>query len=179
MAQTIPVLGIAGRARSGKDTVRNFIIAARGGYGYSFADPIRSMLKGIGVDMTDPYWVERKDEIIPLLGVSPRKLMQTLGTEWGRQLIKQDIWLLMARAALLKRGPGMIIADVRFENEAQWVRDQGGRILHVLRPKTKDVEAHASERPIAVLEVDLQIRNEGSLEDLQHVVRALLSEHQT
>lgn len=169
-----PLIGIAGRARSGKDTVANFIVAAVGGYRYSFADPIRAMLAPLGVDMSDPYWQARKEEPIPALGVSPRRMMQTLGTEWGRQLINPDLWLIMAHQRLLQNGPGMVISDVRFDNEAAWIRKHGGRIIHVIRPDTKAVEAHASEDGIEMQDTDARLFNSGTLEELQLSVRELL-----
>lgn len=169
-----PLIGIAGRARSGKDTVANFIVAAIGGYRYSFADPIRAMLAPLGVDLSDPYWQARKEEPIPALGVSPRRMMQTLGTDWGRQLISPDLWLTMAHQRLLQNGPGMVISDVRFENEAAWIRRHGGRIIHVVRPDAKAVEAHASEDGIEMLDSDAQLFNSGTLEELQLSVRELL-----
>ena len=169
-----PLIGIAGRARSGKDTVANFIVAAIGGYRYSFADPIRAMLAPLGVDMSDPYWQARKEEPIPALGVSPRRMMQTLGTEWGRQLINPDLWLIMAHQRLLQNGPGMVISDVRFDNEAAWIRKHGGRIIHVIRPDTKAVEAHASEDGIEMQDTDARLFNSGTLEELQLSVRELL-----
>ena len=144
MHQT-PVIGLHGRARSGKDTVANFILAYRGGYIYSFADPIRAMLVPLGIDMRDPYWQDRKEEDIPALGASPRRLMQTLGTEWGRELINPELWLILAKQRLINFGPGMIVADVRFENEAAWIRSQGGRIIHIERPDVRTVAAHVSE----------------------------------
>lgn len=173
------LIGISGRARAGKDTVANFILAARGGYRYSFADPIRAMLVPLGIDMSDPYWVEHKEGIIPALGVSPRRLMQTLGTEWGRQLIHPELWLLLAQQRLLSMGPGMIIPDVRFENEAAWVRKHGGRIIHLTRPASDAVEAHVSEAGIEVLDEDLQLVNNGSLADLQSTVRDYFDVSQT
>lgn len=171
----IPLIGIAGRARSGKDTVANFIIAAVGGYRYGFADPIRAMLAaGLGVDMDDPYWRSRKEDTIPALGVSPRRLLQTLGTEWGREVINPDLWVILAHQRLLSSGPGMVLTDVRFENEAAWVRKHGGLIIHVLRSDAKNVEAHTSEAGIGVLDTDAQILNNGTLEELQLSVRELL-----
>ena len=169
-----PLIGIAGRARSGKDTAANFVIAAIGGYRYSFADPIRAMLAPLGVDMNDPYWQARKEDVIPALGVSPRRMMQTLGTEWGRNLINPDLWLVLAHQRLLHNGPGMVISDVRFENEATWIRKYGGRIIHVIRPEAKAVEAHASEDGIEMQDTDARLFNSGTLEELQLSVRELL-----
>lgn len=167
------VIGLHGRARAGKDTVANFILSHRGGYLYSFADPIRAMLVPLGIDMSDPYWQARKEDVIPALGVSPRRLMQTLGTEWGRQIINPDLWLILAKQRLLNFGPGMVIADVRFENEASWVRSQGGRVIHIERPNNVAIEAHASEAGVEFKgeEGDIKIVNGGTLEDLQNTIR--------
>jgi len=139
------------------------------------------MLVPLGIDMNDPYWQARKEQVIPALGVSPRRLMQTLGTEWGRQLINPDLWLILAKQLLLNYGPGMVIADVRFENEAAWVREQGGRVIHIERPDNVTVEAHASEAGIEFKgeEGDIKIVNGGSLEDLQQTIRGIFDVNQT
>lgn len=168
-----PVIGITGRARSGKDTVASFLLAAIGGYQYAFADPIRAMLQPLGIDMRDPYWQKHKEDVIPALGVSPRHLMQTLGTEWGRELIHPEIWLLLAKQRLLRMGPGMIISDVRFDNEAEWIRSIGGRIIHVRRKTATPVNQHVSENGVTLDPTDLVINNDGDLEDLQAQVRDL------
>jgi len=170
-----PVIGIAGKARSGKDTLAGFMVPF-GGYQYSFADPIRQMLLPLGVDMGVEYWQQRKEEVIPALGVSPRRLMQTLGTEWGRQLINQNLWLILAQQELLRLGPGMVVADVRFDNEAEWVRRMGGRIIHLERPQTMSVEAHASEMGVTKLNEDIVIHNTGSLSELQQKVVELFQQ---
>jgi len=171
----IPVIGLSGPRRSGKDTIRRFIIAAQGGYGYSFADPLRAMLwAGFGIDMNDPYWEANKEVPIPALGVSPRDMMRTLGTEWGRQMVNEDVWLILAKDKLLSQGSGMVIADVRFENEAAWVRDIGGRIIHVSRPGAPTDVAHASDTPIKQEPGDGHIVNMGTLEELQSSVGQLL-----
>lgn len=168
------VIGVAGKARSGKDTVTEFILAAIGGYQYSFVEPIRRMLNaGFGIDMHDPYWQKHKEDPIPILGKSPRQLMQTLGTEWGRELVHENVWLILAMQTLQKRGPGMVISDIRFENEAAWVRSVGGSVLHLERPNAQQVNPHASEAGIIRHHDDLVIVNNGTLEELQAKVMAL------
>lgn len=169
------LIGVTGRARSGKDTVTQFVIAHTGGYQYSFAEPLRRMLLGLGIDMHDPYWIARKEQVIPALGASPRKMMQTLGTEWGRGLINKDLWLIMAKQYLLSNGPGMVISDVRFENEADWVRKNGGLLIHVTRDDAPEVSAHVSEAGVVFVEgTDVLIENNDSLESLQAKVQAVL-----
>jgi hypothetical protein len=169
-----PLIGIAGKARSGKDTVGNFIVSAVGGYCFGFADPIRSMMRQIGIDMSDPYWTDHKEEVIPALGVSPRYLMQTLGTEWGRELVNPDLWVTIAKQRVLSSGSSLAIAtDVRFENEAAWIRDMGGTIIHIRRKLDKN-DQHASEAGVAVQPSDITIDNDRDLEDLQHATHEAL-----
>lgn len=168
------VIGIAGPARAGKDTIRDIIINNIGGYRYSFADPMRAMLAAIGVDLSDPYWQQRKADPIPALGNrTPRYLLQTLGTEWGRNLVSPDVWLAFAANQLAATGPGMIIADVRMANEAAWVRKMG-QLLHVRRsdlPEINGIPGHISEEGVPVLEGELVIYNTGTIDDLERKVK--------
>lgn len=169
------VIGIAGKARSGKDTVAEMILTEYGGYRYSLADPIRAMLKaGLGIDMSTPYWQEHKEDPIPAFGnKSPRQLMQWLGTEWGRVLVDDNLWLVLATQQLANRGTGMIVPDVRYENEADWVR-RFGVLIHIERPGVSPVNTHISEGGVSYEAGDHTIFNDGTLEDLQDRVREIL-----
>lgn len=169
------LIGIAGRARSGKDTVADFIISRTGACKYSFAEPLKKMLLPLGIDMSDLYWQENKETVIPDFNASPRRLMQTLGTEWGRQLIHPDLWLNLAHQKLEQCVDGMVVSDVRFENEATWVRNQGGVIIHVRRDSAPFVEKHTSEHGIMMYHAkDYLLNNDGTLEDLRTQVIQLL-----
>ena len=172
------LIGIAGKARSGKDTAADLILAEVGGYRYSLADPIRRMLKaGLNIDMQDPYWQENKEKPIPAFGdKSPRQMMQWLGTEWGRVLVSDGLWIVLAMQEFLNRGPGMIVPDVRYENEARWVR-QHGLLIHITRPGVSPVNSHISENGVSYEVCDRTIFNDGSLEDLLTRVREILREH--
>lgn len=170
----IPLIGITGRARSGKDTVADFIISITGGYKYSFADPLKQMLLPLGIDMSEPFWQEHKEATILDYNASPRRLMQTLGTEWGRQLIHPDLWVILANRKLRECARDMVIADIRFENEATWVRSQSGIVIHVLRKSAVPVEQHVSEAGINFEVGDYWIDNDGTLGELKTEVIQLL-----
>ena len=163
-----PIIGFSGKARTGKDTAADMLLAEAGGYRYAFADPIRGMLKALGLDMTERRWQEAKEEPIEVFGgKSPRYLMQTLGTEWGRNMVCDTLWLNLAEFVLKNNGPGMIISDLRFENEADWVRRQGGLVVHITRPGAVAVRSHASEAGIAAHKDDLHVVNDGTKADLR------------
>lgn len=198
------VIAFAGRARSGKDSCAlslDYFVSRRNVdldalpvtqdrqtefRRYSFADPIRAMLKaGFGIDMYDPYWIERKEDVIEWLGKSPRQLMQTLGTEWGRELVHQNLWVLLAQQNLHKLEAQakldgltramMVIPDCRFPNERAWLDRIGGHVIHVERPGQPIASSsHASEIPVERKSHDFVIHNTGSLEDLHRAVVGVL-----
>lgn len=170
-----PIIGITGRARSGKNTVADLIISHVGGYHYAFADPIRAMLAALDIDMSDPYWQSHKEQPILVLGKSPRQMMQTLGTEWGRDCINKNIWVIFAMARYKADGPGMVLSDVRFQNEAAWIREAGGLLIHVRRRNVLDVTPHSSENGVEFMEgIDASLDNDTTIEDLNAAVLSLL-----
>ena len=66
----------------------------------------------------------------------------------------------------------IIIKDIRFENEADYIRKLGGEIWHIIRPSAKAVNPHPSESGIAIKEGDLTIYNTGTLDEYERAVNA-------
>jgi len=158
------LIGIAGCAHSGKNTVGNYLInhIESGWKCSAFADPIKAMLAVMGVDCSDA----NKDVIDPHYGVTPRYMMQTLGTEWGRDTIGVSTWII----GFLRRGIGFdhVVPDVRRENEADLIRDHG--VLIHLTGRGGIAGTHASEKTLPVQLGDLVIDNSGTLEDLYKAI---------
>ncbi|MGH6627622.1 MAG: deoxynucleotide monophosphate kinase [Burkholderiaceae bacterium] len=171
------LIGLTGYAGTGKDSVRAALEHEHGFTGLAFAEPMRGMLRelltssGIGADWMDERAL--KEAVIPALGVSYRHLAQTLGTEWGRAL-HPDFWLRIAGSFIADRmGAGatcFVVSDVRFVNEAGWVRAHGGAIWRVHRPSAAPVRAHQSEAEVDDIRPDWTLHNTGSLADLRELV---------
>lgn len=163
---TPTLIGITGPAGSGKDTVRNILQQHHGFAAMAFADPIRHMLFSLlnisGIEARHMLDRELKEQPIPGIGASYRHLAQTLGTEWGRG-VAPDLWIRTARARLqtfAKAGiKHVVISDVRFINEAEFVRSEGGVIWRIERPQATPVRAHVSEDEMARIAHDLVIDN--------------------
>lgn len=173
------LIGLAGPARSGKDTVAE-ILRADGWITIGFADPVKHMLRaGFGPEATAEA---RKEEPIEWLGVSPRELMQTLGTEWGRQTIAHDLWVRVAERRIAQMSAcgaadvDVAITDVRFDNEAEWIRAIGGKVWHLRRPNAPGVRPHASEAGVGLETDDTILLNDGTLDDLIDTVADALRE---
>jgi hypothetical protein len=170
------LIGLTGLAGSGKSEVARVLIEEFGFQRVKFAGPLKNMLRTMLADagycdddrerMLEGDLKERE---IPELGVTPRHLMVTLGTEWGRDLVHRDIWTRLW-AAQAERFEHVVVDDVRFPNEVDLIRARGGKIWRIERPGLV-AGAHASEQLDA--RADFTIVNDRSLEGLRSAIRGL------
>jgi hypothetical protein len=167
------IVGIAGRKRTGKSTVSAKLVE-HGFIEISFAAPIKRaaqvLLSGMGLKPeVIAYHEAHKEAQIDCLGHSYRVLLQALGTDLGR-LLNPDIWIHCARQQLkASSAEHVVFSDVRFENEAAFIRDQRGLIIHLVR-NTHVVDTHVSESGIAAQRGDALVSNNGTLEGLYNRV---------
>ena len=136
-------------------------------------------------------------KVVNLVKLTPRKLLQLLGTEAGRQIIHPNIWVNALFAdyvcddcgqkecptdeedtgQIIHRSfPNWIITDVRFPNEAQAIKDRGGILIRINRPQLieRDFE-HLSETALDDYDgFDYVIENNSdSVADLVEQVKQL------
>ena len=171
------LIGLTGRAQSGKDSVADYLEVQHGFIGMAFADPIKNALLAMFDEDIDDG--RDKEAVIDWIGKSSRELMQTLGTEWGRQMIHEDVWVRCLERALDENldtndPHPIVLTDVRFENEARWVRQRGGTIWRIERPDARAARAHSSEAGIPDDLVGLVIVNDGTLDRLHAKVNTAL-----
>ena len=180
------LIGLTGRAGTGKDTIADFLVETHGFVKLAFADPIKDGIKAmLGLSGDDITNSANKEDKVDWLGCSPRHAMQTLGTDWGRDMIHPNLWLnitarrvhkIMAMPAM-HHIAGIVISDVRFENEADWVRAHGGQVWHVRRAACGLAGAtatHISEQTIPRHAADRIIANDGSTEQTFELVCELI-----
>lgn len=167
------LIGLTGRARSGKSTAAEHLTSTYLLEQYAFADPLRHGLMAIfNLDPTD-FEGDRKEQPLGWLDRSPRQLMQSMGTEWARNTVHSDVWVKLAEQNLdyitqsLGAVTGFVVSDVRFENEAEFIRQRGGTLIHIFRPDTQAVNPHISEAGIAANPADLTLTNYGTIEEFQ------------
>jgi hypothetical protein len=187
MSDTLPpVVGITGLAGSGKTTAANWMLREHGNViKMAFARPLKRMIYELmrevipkNLPVTPKEYLDDpvlKNEPLPFLAnQSPRRLMQTLGTEWGRQAVHEDFWVMIAAAkverllgsgALSSTKPGIkaVFDDLRFQNEGDMVRAFGGMVIRIERPGQPKME-HASE--MQYVAPDHVVINDGTEEEL-------------
>ena len=167
------IIGLSGVARSGKDTVADHLIKNYGFTKVSFADPIRESLLRLNptISVAGHYmslatavrligWEELKTQSEDI-----RELMQRMGTEVGREMFYEDIWV---DAALNKITSDMkvVIADVRYPNEADAIQKSGGSLWRIERPGIGPANEHPSESALDLYKFRIRLANDGTLEDL-------------
>ncbi len=175
-------IGLAGRKQSGKTSVALRMVES-GFVRVSFADAMRSMIKqllvscGYSPGHAELLLLSEKEKRIDELGKSPRQLMQLLGTDWGRHLIHEDMWVMAAKKRLdALEDFNVVFDDVRFENEAKMIRINGGLIVHIDRG-LDSFDPHCSEAGIMRRNADAVVENDGSLEDLYFKVFQAISDN--
>ncbi len=154
------IIGLTGFKGCGKSTVAEIMRDKLDYEIRSFAKPIKDMLIAMGLTEAEVYDPYIKELILPEFGQSPRQLMQSLGTEWGRMLVSQDIWVqtLMRQLAEDKN---YVIDDVRFPNEAAAIHARGGKVVRVVRDRTSG-DNHISEAGLNSEHVDYELNNDTS-----------------
>ena len=181
------LIGLTGRARSGKTTAAEYLAGTFMLEHYAFADPLRDGLMAIfNLDPSD-FEGDRKEQPLAWLPHSPRQLMQSMGTEWARNTVHPDVWVKLAEqnldyiATALGAVIGFVISDIRFENEADFVRRRGGTVIHISRQNAEPVNAHVSEAGVKASDSDVYLRNDGSVEEflrsLDETFRLLRERH--
>lgn len=165
------LIGIAGPAGSGKDTAARYLVECRGFRKDSFASPLKAGLSAML--SIDPILFEDnkfKESMIEDLGCTSRHLLQTLGTDWGREIIHKDIWVILKKREYQSNHKGLVVfSDVRFENEAEFIRSNGF-IIHIKGRDTyldEDASKHQSEDGIEIKPNDQILDNSGTLRQLE------------
>jgi dephospho-CoA kinase len=92
--------------------------------------------------------------------MSPRRAYQLLGTEVCRT-VRDTIWLDLAPVK------HVFITDIRFENEAEWLRKNKGLLIEIQRDTVKEIESHVSELGADSIVADVIINNNKGFDELK------------
>lgn len=168
--------------QSGKSTVAKRLTDTHGFTRKGFADTLRRMARalllslGFRSEEVDHYVDTGEGKATPLAelaGHTPRHVMQTLGTEWGRDRMGADFWV---KAVINNRAPSLlVIDDVRFPNEYAAIVREGGQVWCVIRPGAAAPNGHPSEGLLAGYAFDEVLTNDGTLADLEKKTDLALS----
>lgn len=175
----ITVLGLSGWARSGKDTIADYLVDVEGYTKVSFAQPMKEAMYRlnpritvnevvntalrVGVDVYD--WDGLKERSPDIRG-----LLQRFGTEIGREMFGENFWVDYALNSI-EDGSKVVFSDVRFPNEADAIRQLGGKVYRVERQGVEAANDHISEHALDKYKFDGTINNNGTIQGLQQNVK--------
>lgn len=169
------LIGITGYAGAGKDTLADAMMVDDRWAKIPLALPIKLMLNTL-FDWPLEKWDDRTWKEAPrpeAFWKSPRELAQTLGTQWGRDEVSEELWTSRA-IAIARRHPGpVVVPDVRFPNEAALIRENGGYVIRVERADVEPVAEHASEQYVSSITPDVRVFNNQDIDTLRKTGAAL------
>lgn len=161
------IIGLSGYAKSGKDEVAKIILRQHREWEVrKFSGKLKevaTVLTGIPSGMFESQ--EFKSMELPGWDMTVREFLQRVGTEGIRNGVHPDAWVNALFADYYKHDY-WIITDCRFPNEAQAIKDRGGKVVRIVRPGVSAINAHSSETALDDWDFDYVIHNDGTLEDL-------------
>lgn len=170
------LIGLTGYAQAGKDTVAEVLVNNFGYTRVAFADPIRDFCYEqnsiIGSVAGEPIFlktvVDRDGWDEAKKSDSVRRTLQNTGIA-ARNIFGADFWVhqAMKKITTLK----VVITDVRFKNEADLIKANGGQIWRVRRLGVSAVNSHVSETQMDDYAVDQIFLNNGTKEDLEVLIQ--------
>ena len=179
------IIGLySSQPQSGKTTAAEALV----GIGYEqckFAGPMYYMTYAlfkymdIPEDSIEHFMNEGKNEKIGGLDCSFREFMQKLGTDFGRDIISEKLWIGLAALKVNALGSNgqkdIVFDDLRFQNEYDYLKGINGKIIKLVN---KDVVCdtandHKSEGNLDDFDFDAIVENKGTIEDLQNEIVTL------
>lgn len=173
------LIGVLGRKGSGKDTLSDYVCRKYGYKKMAFATPLKEACK-ILFNFTDEQVNSDLKEVIDTKwSVTPRQALQYLGTDVFRNDIKKilpdidnnfwvkSLFVKYTNFREVDNKTGIIISDVRFQNEIDYIHKNNGIIIKLTRPNNpSSLDAHESEKNIDNMNGDYTIINDGTIDDL-------------
>lgn len=168
------IIAFSGSMGSGKSTAIERLTEIHKGRvsNVKFAQPLYDMQEMIYRRIQDVY--KRPEDF-----KKDRKLLQWLGTEWGRDTISENLWVSLWKSAAQELHFGfknilIVCDDVRFDNEGQTIKNLGGKIIRIncdrtdLRIDTKSgIANHKSEAGISANYIDVAVDNNGTVAEFR------------
>lgn len=176
------LIGIIGRKRSGKDTIADYLVDIHKYDKLTFAEPIKKILEILFGFDHDQLYGNKKDVIDTRWNISPRKVMQFIGTNIFREKINDlianigdNFWVKIMHnncKKMLDENKKIVISDVRFQNEVDMIRELGGILIKISRDTVvKDI----IENNIDDINGDFNVTNDGTIEELLEKIEKLVS----
>lgn len=174
----LKLVGICGSMHHGKTTVAEHMVSEHHFTEYAFASSLKEGCEALFGFTPEQVWTNLKDQEDCHWGISPRYVLQHVGTDIFRNDLKRwipniycpsTLWVENFKRWVTKRTGNVVVSDVRFLDEAKCIKALGGTIVRVERPSlytSGQVHNHASETDMYQIQPDIVLMNGGTLDNL-------------
>ncbi|AGC02079.1 Deoxynucleotide monophosphate kinase [Acanthamoeba polyphaga moumouvirus] len=188
------LIGLMGNAGSGKTTFAEYIVKEYGFVEKSFADPLKKACKELFLFEDHQVYGTQEQKETPdprWFNCTPRTALQFVGTELLRDNldrimpgIGKDIFIHHFKLWYqneLQKNPDVrvVVSDVRFQNEADFIKSLGGTVIKISRETSKinlfdklsgfivnQTDTHASEKELKnINNYDILIENTNTIDN--------------
>ena len=196
MSLPYTLIGVMGKARTGKDTVASYLTRNFEFDGmepwvkrYALADRVKKVASEVFsveyYDFFDANVKELPQGHLRNESLTPRKLAQLVGTECFRAVFGGQVWIASLHHEIVNSGyvgEAVVVPDIRFPEEVEWVAQQGGILVYLEREDAAEVSAHSSENlmsysetvlhmtPVQTNWTSVHIENDGTVEQLYNKI---------
>lgn len=166
----VTIIGVCGKKFNGKDTIADYLVNRYQFTKISVGDPLKYGIQQMFGFSNEQLWGSKKETVDPFWKVTPREILQYIGTDCFRMKFGQDfpnigenIWAMSLERkieSLLQRGiHKIVVPDIRFPNEEKVIRKFNGNIINVIRHNFINQDTHISENSLDQIKVDFHIEN--------------------
>lgn len=195
------LIGLGGYAHAGKDAVADYLRDSFGFFKTYMSEPLERALLILNpqiplypLNWKEGTWPQQLGSkmyrdyrwLHALVGYDHsknnyevRRLLQVLGTEIGRKMFDEDVWINLAFGVVdreLAAGKNVAITGIRYANELASVESRNGVSVWVERPGYGPVNDHSSDNTLSSADFEYVIDNDGTLEDLYDKVARLVDD---
>lgn len=177
-----PIIGLSGKARSGKDTVAEMLVTKHGYTRVGMADQMKVVVGLLFGWNKRHLYGDLKETVDEFWGMSPRQVMQRFGTDAMRANFGENFWCRAMERQITERANWegkirpTVIPDIRFPNEADMVHKLGGQVWRLERLDGRPaINEHVSETALDHFErFDAEIHAPTGVSNLQTLAEILL-----
>ncbi len=172
------ILALGHKAGVGKSAACEYLARTYSFLSDAFAFSLKESVK-IKFGWTDDDLKFKKEIVDPFWGISPRRACQLEGTEAGRNVFGEDVWIkTLKKRMTLNPTRNYAISDLRFPNEAEFVKKQGGLVIRLDRDIVGTEEEHVSETALdGYTGWDMVLENNFEIERLWAALDLIVSKH--
>ena len=181
------LIGIAGPKGSGKDTFASRLkLHMPTAVVRAFAEPVKRTCQQMYLLSEEQLYDEAaKERLDERWNLTPRQMFQQVGTDYVRRQLDPNFWLKHFELWYSQHGElsnsqhgeqgVVLVPDVRFQNEVDFIHQLGGKVVYVYRPFVHGADCHESEVSAVELQhIDYTVNNCGTLANFYQEIDAFM-----